>query len=212
MCFQRKGGKLDILLVLLEECARAWLTISFWFHPVTRQQFLYSGFTLLILHNVSTFFFSSFLIPCFLCSCVSISNWLLPYWCCNPCSYNLPPAPGVPSHDMIQGLAHKKTKTKTEKGERARNSHLNSVFYFLQCDTSASCFILNMYSGVCNLASATCSLSSVSSSDLYLVWLCADTSAECSLINTVILLLMLTGWFKLDLEWVCPPAGSYSFQ
>lgn len=136
MCFQRKGGKLDILLVLLEECARAWLTISFWFHPVTRQQFLYSGFTLLILHNVSTFF--SFLIPYFLCSCVSISNWLLPYWCCNPCSYNLPPAPGVPSHDMIQGLAQ---KNKNKNRERRKGSKLSFKFCFLFSAVWHKCFL-----------------------------------------------------------------------
>lgn len=211
MCFQRKGGKLDILLVLLEECARAWLTISFWFHPVTRQQFLYSGFTLLILHNVSTFFFffSHSLFSLLLCQHFQLVAALLMLQSLF-LQFTTSPWSPLPRYDTRAGP--KKTKTKTETGERARNSHLNSVFYFLQCDTSASCFILNMYSGVCNLASATCSLSSVSSSDLYLVWLCADTSAECSLINTVILLLMLTGWFKLDLEWVCPPAGSYSFQ
>lgn len=138
MCFQRKGGKLDILLVLLEECARAWLTISFWFHPVTRQQFLYSGFTLLILHNVSTFFFLlfSFLLFSALVSAFPIGCCLTDVAIPVPTIYHQPLE--SPPTIWYKGWPE---KNKNKNRDRRKGSKLSFKFCFLFSAVWHKCFL-----------------------------------------------------------------------
>lgn len=138
MCFQRKGGKLDILLVLLEECARAWLTISFWFHPVTRQQFLYSGFTLLILHNVSTFFFffSHSLFSLLLCQYFQLVAALLMLQSLF-LQFTTSPWSPLPQYDTRAGPKKNENKNR----ERRKGSKLSFKFCFLFSAVWHKCFL-----------------------------------------------------------------------